>query len=151
MSVRTWRDDPKGMVKLVAYDIKAKTWGAVHYPLDIPADGAWMGLSEITIHGDWAYIIERDNRIATVGASKRLYRVPVSDLKPAALGGTLPVVTKELVRDIVPDLRVLNGYVQDKVEGFAIDASGTGWLVTDYDGVQDASGETLFWTIGKVE
>lgn len=148
---REWRDDPKGMVKLVAHNSKEKTWGAVHYPLDTPADGAWMGLSEITIHGDWAYIVERDNRIGTAEASKKLYRVPVADLQPAALGGALPVVTKELVRDFVPDLLVLNGYVQDKVEGFAIDAAGNGWVVTDNDGVQDASGETLFWTVGKVD
>jgi sugar lactone lactonase YvrE len=148
---REWRDDPKGMVKLVAYDTKARTWGAVHYPLDSPAEGAWMGLSEITIRGDWAYVIERDNRIGTAEASKKLYRVPVAALQPAPLGGPLPVVPKELVRDFVPDLLVLNGYVQDKVEGFAIDAAGIAWVVTDNDGVQDASGETLFWSIGAVE
>ncbi|MCO8146111.1 esterase-like activity of phytase family protein [Rhodovulum tesquicola] len=148
---REWKDDPKGFAKLVAYDTQEKTWGAVHYPLDSPADGAWMGLSEITIHGDWAYVIERDNRIGTDEAVKRLYRVPVAQLEPAELGGTLPVVSKELVRDLIPDLLVLNGYVQDKVEGFAIDAAGIGWAVTDNDGVQDASGETLFWSIGKVE
>jgi hypothetical protein len=148
---REWRDDPKGMVKLVAHDTKAKTWGAVHYPLDTPAEGAWMGLSEITIRGDWAYVVERDNRIGTVDAAKKLYRVPVASLEPAPLGGALPVVTKELVRDLVPDLLVLNGYVQDKVEGFAIDAAGVAWVVTDNDGVQDASGETLFWSVGSVE
>jgi hypothetical protein len=27
------------------------------------AEGAWNGLSEITIHGDYAYIVERDNQI----------------------------------------------------------------------------------------
>ena len=148
---REWKDDPAGMVKLVAYDTRAKTWGAVHYPLDTPAEGAWMGLSEITIRGDWAYIVERDNRIGTAEASKKLYRVPVAALQPAPLGGALPVVTKELVRDFVPDLLVLNGYVQDKIEGFAIDAAGIAWVVTDNDGVQDASGETLFWSIGAVD
>lgn len=148
---REWKDDPKGFVKLVAYNTKDKTWGAVHYPLDTPAAGQWMGVSEITIRGDWAYIIERDNRIGTTEATKKLYRVPVAQLAAAPLGGTLPVVTKELVRDFIPDLLVLNGYVQDKVEGFAIDAAGTGWVVTDNDGVQDASGETLFWTIGAVK
>jgi hypothetical protein len=55
------------MVKLVAYNTKDRTWGAVHYPLDpVPAvDGAWVGLSEITIRGDWAYIVERDNLVAS--------------------------------------------------------------------------------------
>lgn len=148
---REWGDDPEGMVKLVAYDTGEETWGAVHYPLDTPAEGAWMGLSEITIHGDWAYIVERDNQIGEAAQTKKLYRVALSQLQPAPLGGDLPAVEKEEVRDFIPDLMVLNGYVQDKVEGFAIDAAGNGFVVTDNDGVQDASGETLFWTIGRLD
>ena len=148
---REWQDDPAGMVKLVSYDIGNETWGAVHYPLETPAEGAWMGLSEITAHGDWVYVLERDNQIADRAQVKRLYRIPASALQPAELGGPLPVVAKEMVRDLLPDLAVLNGFVPDKVEGFAIDAEGQGWVVTDNDGVDDSSGETLFWTIGKVE
>jgi hypothetical protein len=148
---REWQDDPKGMVKLVSYDPAEKIWGAVHYPQDAPAEGAWMGLSEITIRGDWAYVIERDNQIAGKAATKKLYRVKLADLKPAELGGELPVVAKELVHDFLPDLAVTHGYAVDKIEGFAIDAAGEGWVVTDNDGVDDSSGETLFWTIGKVE
>ena len=68
-----------------------------------------------------------------------------------SLGGTLPVVAKEPVHDFLPDLAVTHGYAVDKIEGFAIDAAGAGWVVTDNDGVDDSSGETLFWTIGKVE
>jgi hypothetical protein len=148
---REWKDDPKGMVKLLAYDIKEKTWGAVHYPLDTPAEGAWMGLSELTVHGDWAYVIERDNQIADKAAVKKIYRIALADLKPAALGTELPVVAKQEVRDLLPDLVALNGYVVDKVEGFAIDAAGQGFVVTDNDGVDDSSGETLFWSFGPVQ
>lgn len=148
---REWKDDPKGMVKLLAYNTAEKAWGAVHYPLDAPAEGAWMGLSELTLHGDWAYVVERDNQIAGNAATKKLYRVPLSQMVPAELGGALPVVTKELVHDFLPDLMALNGYAMDKVEGFAIDAAGTGFVVTDNDGVDDSSGETLFWSIGKIE
>ena len=72
-------------------------------------------------------------------------------MQAAPLGGPLPVVTKELVRDLLPDLAVLNGYAMDKIEGFAIDAAGTGFVVTDNDGVDDSSGETLFWSIGAVQ
>lgn len=147
---REWKDDPKGMVKLLAYDLKEGTWGAVHYPLEAPAEGAWMGLSEITAHGDWVYIVERDNQIADKAAVKRLYRVKAADMVPAKLGETLPVMTKELVHDFLPDLKVLNGYAVDKVEGFAIDAAGTGFVVTDNDGVDDSSGETLFWSTGTM-
>lgn len=148
---REWQDDPKGMVKLLSYDPAEQVWGAVHYPLDAPVEGGWMGLSELTIRGDWAYVIERDNQIAGKAATKKLYRVKLADLKPAELGGALPVVVKEPVHDFLPDLAATHGYNVDKIEGFAIDAAGAGWVVTDNDGVDDSSGETLFWTIGKVE
>ena len=55
------------------------------------------------------------------------------------------------VRDLIPDLKATGGYVVDKVEGFTIDAAGTGWVVTDNDGVDDSSGETLFFPVGTVE
>jgi hypothetical protein len=147
---REWQDDPKGMVKLLAYNTGDKSWGAVHYPLDAAGEGAWMGLSEITLHGDHLYLIERDNQIADKAATKVLTRVALADLKPAELGSPLPVVTKEIVRDLIPDLARHGGYVVDKIEGFAVDAAGTGWLVTDNDGIDDSSGETFFWSIGAM-
>lgn len=152
---REWKDDPEGMVKLLAFDTaaedEAEAWGAVHYPLDKPEGEAWVGLSELTVAGDWMYLIERDNQIADKAAIKKLTRVKLSDLKPAKLGEALPVITKEAVRDLLPELQVLNGYTPDKVEGFAIDSDGTGWIVTDNDGVDDSSGETIFRSIGKIE
>jgi hypothetical protein len=148
---REWKDDAKGMVKLVAYNTAEEKWGAVHYPLDAAGEGAWMGLSDITLHGDWVYIVERDNQVGATAATKKIYRVKAADMVPSELGGALPVFTKELVRDLMPDLAVLNGYTAEKVEGFAIDAAGTGWVVTDNDGVADSSGETLFWSVGEVK
>ncbi len=147
---REWKDDPKGQVKLVSYKPSTEEWGAVAYPLETPAEGAWVGLSEITAHGDYVYIVERDNQIGDKAQLKALYRVPVADLKAAALGGDLPVVSKELVRDFIPDLKSLNGYVVDKVESFAVDAAGAGYVITDNDGVDDSSGETYFWSIGAL-
>lgn len=147
---RGWRDDPKGQVKLLAYDTKAATWGAVRYPLETPGQG-WMGLSEIAVHGDHVYIVERDNQIGDKAAVKRLYRVALSQMVAAPLGGDLPLVRKELARDLIPDLARWGGYVVDKVEGFAVDANGEAFVVTDNDGVDDSSGETLFWSIGKLD
>jgi len=147
---REWKDDEKGSVKLVSYKPSTEEWGAVRYPLEAAAEGAWVGLSEITAHGDYVYIVERDNQIGAKAALKAIYRVPVSELVPAALGGDLPLVSKELVRDLVPDLQTLNGYVVDKVESLAIDVDGTGYVITDNDGVDDSSGETYFWSIGKL-
>ena len=147
---REWADDPKGFVKLVSYNPKRKEWGAVRYPLD-KGEAGWVGLSEITAHGDSLYIIERDNQIGAAARIKKLYRVALSDLKPAKLGGDLPVVAKTEVHDFLPDLKALNGYVVDKIEGFAIDAAGIGYAVTDNDGVDDSSGETLFFSIGTMK
>lgn len=146
---RQWADDPENTVKLVSYNLKTNTWGAVRYPTEAATKG-WVGLSEITAHEDDIYIIERDNQIGEDAKIKRLYKVEQSDLNPAPLGGKLPVVKKELVRDFIPDLKAANGYVTDKIEGFTVDASGKGYAVTDNDGVDDSSGETFFFTIGKM-
>ncbi|HLV82520.1 MAG TPA: esterase-like activity of phytase family protein [Devosia sp.] len=147
---REWKNDAKGVVKLVSYNPASGEWGAVNYPLEAPAEGGWVGLSEITAHGELVYIVERDNQIGSKAVLKALYSVPVAELVPGALGGELTTVTKTLVRDFVPDLTSTGGYVLDKVEGFAIDASGEGFAVTDNDGVDDSSGETMFWSIGAL-
>jgi len=147
---REWGDDEKGFTKLLAYDLDKKEWGAVRYPFEKAPEGGWVGLSEITVHGDHAYIIERDNQIAQKAGLKAVYRVALSQLTPVKLGGELPVVSKELVRDLIPDLKAQNGYVVDKVESLAIAMDGTAYVITDNDGVADSSGETFFWTF-KVE
>ena len=144
---REWKDDDEGFVKLIAYRPASKEWGAVRYPLDQAAAG-WVGLSEISISGDYAYIVERDNQVGAAAAIKKLYRLALSELVAAPLGGDLPVVRKEFVHDLLADMKAAtNGYVLDKIEGFTIDKAGTAYAVTDNDGVDDASGETLFWTV----
>jgi len=149
---REWQDDAAGMTKLLAYNTTDATWGAVHYPMDAAsgAEGAWVGLSEITVHGDHVYLIERDNQIGGNAKLKTLTRVKLADMQPAELGGALPVVAKEVVRDLIPELALSNGVIAEKVEGFTVDAAGNGWLVTDNDGTDDNSGETMFWSIGPV-
>ncbi|KQQ74289.1 alkaline phosphatase [Rhizobium sp. Leaf321] len=144
---REWKDDPKGQVKLLSYKPKSKEWAAVRYPLEKTEKG-WVGLSEITARGDYLYIIERDNLIGDNAKLKKLYRVAIADLKPAKLGGELPLVTKQEVHDFLPDLKnATNGYMVDKLEGFAFDKSGKAFAITDNDGVDDSSGETLFFPV----
>ncbi|MEX0371046.1 MAG: esterase-like activity of phytase family protein [Tateyamaria sp.] len=142
---REWNDDPKNYVKLVAYNVETEEWGAVHYPKAEPEKG-WVGLSEIVAHGDYVYIVERDNQHGIEAVTKKVYRVPLTEMQPAPLGGDLPVVTKEEVRDLIPDLTSTGGYVLDKVEGLAITTDGTAWISTDNDGVDDHSGETMFYS-----
>lgn len=147
---REWGNDPKGEVKLLAYKPKSKEWSAVRYPLE-KAESGWMGLSEVTAHDGKLYIVERDNLIGDAAKVKRVYSVALDGFRPAELDGELPVVEKTLVRDLLPDLKsATNGYVVDKVEGFTIDKAGEAFVVTDNDGVDDSSGETLFLRLGNI-
>ena len=147
---REWKDDPKGMVKLLTYTPKTKEWGAVHYPLDKGETG-WVGLSDITVHDGKLYVLERDNLIGDAARIKRVYTIDLAGLTPAKIGESLPVAQKTLWRDLMGDLKsATNGYVVDKVEGFTIDAAGNVFAVTDNDGVDDSSGETHFLRLGKM-
>jgi hypothetical protein len=147
---REWKDDPKGQVKLLAYKPKAKEWSAVRYPLE-KAEKGWVGLSEITAHGGKLYVLERDNQLGELAKVKRVYAVSLDAFKPVALDKEPPVVEKTLVRDLIGDLKsATNGYVVDKVEGFTIDRNGEAYAVTDNDGVDDSSGETLFLRLGNI-
>ena len=147
---REWADDPADHVKLVAYNTESGEWGAVRYQKQTP-DYGWVGLSEIVAHGDWVYLIERDNQLGDKAVTKLITRVPAAEMAPAPLGGELPVVTREVVRDLLPDLTATGGFVLDKVEGLAIAADGTAWVSTDNDGVDDHSGETMFFSVGTLD
>ncbi|MFG6079208.1 esterase-like activity of phytase family protein [Paracoccus litorisediminis] len=141
---REWKDDPKGQAKLLRFDPATSEWAGVRYPLE-QGEG-WVGLSELTIHDGDIYLVERDNLIGQAAKLKQVTKVALDGLAPAALGGDLPLVEKQVVRDLIPDLKQWNGYVQDKVEGMAITPDGLVWTVTDNDGVDDASGETFLWS-----
>lgn len=147
---REWADDPADHVKLVAYNLETGEWGAILYPKAAPEKG-WVGLSELTAFGDKVYVVERDNQHGGEAVTKMVYSVPLSEMVPAPLGTELPIVTKTAVRDLIPDLTSTGGYVLDKVEGLAITPDGTIWISTDNDGVDDHSGETMFFSIGKAE
>lgn len=60
-------------------------------------------------------------------------------------------LTKTPARDLLPDLagRPGLGWGQEKVEGLAVNGDGHGYPVTESDGVQDASGETVFFDLGR--
>jgi hypothetical protein len=148
---RAWKDDPANMAKILRYTPATRAWGVLHYPLDTPGiDGAWVGLSEITAVGDGNFVvIERDNQFGDK-ALKTLRGFSVAGLQPAAPGSaSIPVVSKRLVRNLVPDLQKPRGYVLEKVESFAVDAAGQAFAITDNDGVDSGSnGETQFLRLG---
>ncbi|MDP2355677.1 MAG: esterase-like activity of phytase family protein [Beijerinckiaceae bacterium] len=146
---REWKDDPKGLTKIIRFRPSTKEWGVYHYPLGQTSAG-WMGLSEITaVSPDEFLVIERNNQWGDL-AIKRLYRFSVGGLSAAAPGAeTIPVLKKTLFRDVVPDLAQSRGVVLEKLESFAIDRDGNMYAVTDNDGVQGTSGETQFLRLGR--
>lgn len=144
---RLWRDDPANHAKVLGYNLDSEEWSVIHYPLTEPATG-WVGLSEIVAHGDHLYFVERDNQLAGAAVTKLITRVPMSAMENmVGLGETPAVLEKETVVDLLPYLTSTGGYVLDKVEGLAIAADGTMWVSTDNDGVDDHSGETMFFAI----
>lgn len=148
---REWKDDPKGKTKILSYKPATKEWGVLHYPLTQPAQGYWMGLSELVSLGDDRFaVIERDNGFGAK-AVKAIQTFSVKGLKPAAIGAAeIPTVTKTQLRDLTPDLMKAGGYGLDKVEGMTVDKAGNLFVVTDNDGVDDSSGETQFFAFGPV-
>jgi hypothetical protein len=147
---RPWQGDPPNRVKLLRFEVATGAWSLLHYPLDATPAG-WMGLSEITAIGpDRFVVIERNNQWGAA-AIKRLYEISIAGLTPAAIGAaTVPVVQKRLLRDLVPDLAATGGTILEKVEGFAVDAAGQAFVVTDNDGLQGSNGETQFLRLGRI-
>lgn len=147
---REWTDDPAGLVRIGVYHPANNDWGFFYYPLEATAQG-WIGLSEITaVDDDTFVVIERDNQQGPNARVKRLYRFSTAGLSPAAEGSSFPVLSKTLVQDLLPELNATNGWTLDKVEGTALTRDGQVYVVTDNDGVDDASGETRFMTLGKL-
>ena len=124
----------------------------MHYPLyKTTAASGWVGLSEITAVGPNEFVvIERDNQFGDKSL-KTLRAFSVAGLVPAAVGASqVPVVSKRLVRDLVPELQKPQGTVLDKVESFAVDAAGNAFAITDNDGVDCTNGETQFMRLGRL-
>ncbi|MEM9319325.1 MAG: esterase-like activity of phytase family protein [Pseudomonadota bacterium] len=143
---REWADDPENHAKVLGYNLESEEWSVIHYPLT-PAETGWVGLSEIVAHDGFVYFIERDNQFENA-ATKQITRVPLEAMDGmVALGETPAVLEPELVVDLLPFLTSMGGYILDKVEGLAIAADGTMWVSTDNDGVDDHSGETLFFAV----
>ncbi|MDG4816807.1 esterase-like activity of phytase family protein [Micromonospora sp. WMMD956] len=139
--------DPAGVTRIGRYDVTAGTWSWFGYRLESTAvAGDWIGLSEVTVVGDRLAIIERDKLNGPAAALKRVYTVPMP-ADPAA-PGPLTVLPKTLAVDVLPALRATNGWTQEKLEGLTVAGNGQVYAVTDNDGVQDATGETVLLRLG---
>ncbi|GIE30081.1 hypothetical protein Ait01nite_031260 [Actinoplanes italicus] len=142
---RAVKGDPANTARIGRYDTVSKTWSWLLYPLETAPTG-WVGLSElVAVDANTFAVIERDNQRGTLAAIKRIYTFDV----PKTWTGT-PTVSKKLVKDLLPLLRADGGWVQDKVEGLAVAGNGRTYAVTDNDGLDDATGETVFLDLSRL-
>ncbi|MFK0117499.1 esterase-like activity of phytase family protein [Streptomyces sp. NPDC090994] len=145
---RQAKGDPENVVRLGRYDVTAGTWSWYGYRLSTTTtDGDWIGLSEITVVGDKLAVVERDKLNGPAAKVKRVYTVPLP--RTAAPAGTLPVLPKTLAHDVLPDLRATDGWTQEKLEGLTVAGNGRVYAVTDNDGLDDSTGETVFLDLGS--
>lgn len=149
---REVKGDPAGVVRLGRYTPGSSEWEWFGYQLESTAvDGDWIGLSEITVHDGALLVLERDKLNGPDARIKAIYRVGLPDEAGLTSAGQAPpVLPKTLVRDLLPDLQATKGWVQEKVEGMTVGGNGNLYVVTDNDGLDDASGETVFLDLGPV-
>ena len=136
--------DPTGITRIGRYTVATGTWTWYGYRLDA---GSSVGLSEIvSLGGNRFAVLERDNLAGPTAAVKRIYQITLP-ATPATV--PLPTVSKRLVRDLLPVLTAGHGWTQEKVEGLTVAGQRTGVSGHRHDGVEDATGETLFADLGS--
>jgi hypothetical protein len=150
---REWSGDPAGRVRIGEYSPSADTWRFFYYPLDpvaSPAGGS-VGISElVAVSGQRLLVLERDSIGGPDARIKRIYEVSIAGIEPQPQGSPVPLLSKTLVRDLLPALRATGGWTQEKVEGLAVAANGRAYVVTDNDGVDDNTGETILLRLGQL-
>ena len=149
---REWGDDPDSTVKLALYAPADESWSFVHYPIDKPTspNGGWVGLSEITYLGDRRFaLIERDNQPGVFATHKVVTVIDLAGITPQPFGSDLPIVEKTEAIDLLPAMLADQGWISDKPEGLAVTADGAVIVVTDNDGVDDATGQTQLLRVGS--
>jgi len=149
-------DTDKVNTKIGRYDVATDEWTFVHYQLEAEGNGGWIGLSELTLlpNGNFA-VVERDKgwgtSTAPVAELKAIYGIDLTSAEFKPYGETLVTVEKTLLRDVLPDLEKVSIWTAEKLEGMAVTSEGKLYIVTDNDGVDDATGETIFQELGDWE
>jgi hypothetical protein len=142
---RSLKTDPQTINRIGRYNTKTGEWAWLGYPVDAAPLG-WSGLSElVAVDGNTFAVIERDNQRGPQASIKKIYAFDV----PATWTG-FPTVQKRLVKDMLPLLKADHGWVQDKLEGLAIAGNHQTYAVTDNDGIDDSTGETQFFRLGRL-
>ena len=147
---RELETDPPGVARLGRYTPDSDSWEWFGYQLDTTdTEGNWIGLSEIAVYDGSLLVLERDKLNGPDARVKAIYRVALPEDAGVTSATEAPqVLPKTLARNLVPDLQATKGFVQEKVEGFAVAGNGNLYVVTDNDGLDDANGETQFLDLG---
>ncbi|WP_413544009.1 esterase-like activity of phytase family protein [Citricoccus nitrophenolicus] len=128
-------------------------WEWFGYELEsTDVEGDWIGLSEITaVDESTLAVIERDKLNGPDAALKKIFTVELPETGAAtdAPADEVEVLQKTEALDVLPELQALNGWTQEKLEGLGITTGGDVFAVTDNDGVEDATGETVFLDLGS--
>jgi hypothetical protein len=148
---REWTNDPENRVRIGRYDTVSDEWTFFYYPLEEPTspNGGWVGLSALAPLGNNQFaVIERDDQGGADARIKRIYRFSIAGLTPLPDPGAgqtpnFPVVDKQLVRNLMPDLQANGGSIPEKLEGLAVQPDGTVLVINDNDGLNDSNGETF--------
>ena len=148
--------DPSGpaaeqRARIGRYDTSTREWTFLYYDLAEPTspNGGWVGLSEIvdTGNGNEFAVIERDNQGGPDASIKTIVTftaAPADFVANDDLSESSLVSNQTLSNDLMDELQAPGGLVQEKVEGLTVLGDGYAAIVTDNDGVDDASGETQF-------
>ncbi|MGD8416970.1 MAG: esterase-like activity of phytase family protein [Pseudomonadales bacterium] len=143
--------------KLGRLDPGTGEWGFVYYPLEPLGNGGWIGLSELTALPDGSFaVVERDKgwgpSTPPVAELKALFHVDLAgaDFRAYDDPNGLVTVEKRLIASLEPLIARRSIWTAEKLEGVAVTADGRVFAVTDNDGVDDATGETVFLRLGRV-
>lgn len=150
---REWVGDPARLVRIARYAPATGELRFFYYPIEAvqSPNGGFVGLSDlVAIDASTLAVVERDDQAGTDARLKRIYRFSIAGLDPQPQGGAFPIVTKTLVRDLIPDLTAGGGPVLEKVEGLGLAADGRACIATDNDAVVDSSGETQLLCLGRI-
>ncbi len=115
-------------------------------------------MSEITRlpNGEFA-VVERDKGWGpTTGFNAELKALYTVDLAAAEFrtfddSNGLVTIGNQLLADVLPELASRSIWTAEKLEGFGVTANGMTYAVTDNDGVDGATGETVFFSLGAIQ
>lgn len=149
--------DGKNVARIGRLDVASGEFSWYGYKLNKgPKSSGWIGLSDIeAVNNSTMAVVERDKGTGPQAKLKKVYSVMLpkkgASTEGLATGSEeLPMLKKKLLVDSLPKLQSTNGWTQEKLEGFAIDANNAMYGVTDNDGVKNATGETVFMHYGQV-